>query len=73
MHAGFAVRDRTVADLHDNPPGWAEAVDAVEAEVARRHGEDPRWARSDQQSWRMGALIASGDVEPVLLVADRTA
>ena len=73
VHAGFAVRDRTTADLHDNPPGWAEAVDAVEAEVARRHGEDPRWARSDQQSWRMGALVASGDVEPVLLVADRTA
>lgn len=71
--AGFAVRDRAVADLHDNPPAWAEAVDAVEAEVARRHGADPRWARADEQSARMGALVASGDVQPVLVVADRGA
>lgn len=71
--AGFAVGDRAVADLHDNPPGWAAAVDAVEAEVARRHGDDPRWARSDEQSGRMGTLVASGDVEPVLVVAQRTA
>lgn len=71
--AGFDVLEQAVADLHDNPPGWAEAVDAVEAEVARRHGEDPRWARADEQSGRMGALVASGDLLPLLLVAERTA
>jgi SAM-dependent methyltransferase len=71
--AGLEVRARAVADLHDNPPAWDGAVEAVEAEVARRHGEDPRWARSDEQSGRMGTLVTSGDVEPVLVVADRTA
>jgi SAM-dependent methyltransferase len=71
--AGFGVRARGVADLHDNPPGWAEAADAVDAEVERRHGGDPRWVRAQEQSGRMGTLLGSGDVEPLLVVADRGA
>ncbi|MCW2584062.1 MAG: Methyltransferase type 11, S-adenosyl-L-methionine-dependent [Klenkia sp.] len=67
--AGFSVVDTTVADLHDNPPGWDDAVDAVDAEIARRHGADPRWIRSHEQSARMQALIESGSVVPRLLVA----
>ena len=70
---GFTVLDRSTADLDDDPPGWAEAAAAVEAEVRRRHGADPRWARAQQQSGRVGALLAAGAVVPVLLVAERTA
>jgi SAM-dependent methyltransferase len=67
--AGFDVLDRTVADLDDNPPGWDEAAAAVEAEVQRRHGTDPRSQRSALQSARMGALLTAGAVRPTLLVA----
>ncbi|MEI4273305.1 class I SAM-dependent methyltransferase [Klenkia sp. LSe6-5] len=71
--AGFAVRERAVADLHDNPHEWADAADAVEAEVERRHGDDARWARAQEQSGRMGTLLGSGDLEPLLVVAQRSA
>ncbi|MCO7222346.1 class I SAM-dependent methyltransferase [Klenkia sp. PcliD-1-E] len=71
--AGFDVRDRTVADLGDSPPGWQEAADAVDAEVARRHGEDPRYRRSAEQSRRVGALLSAGALRPELVVAARRA
>ncbi|WP_235495327.1 methyltransferase domain-containing protein [Geodermatophilus sp. Leaf369] len=71
--AGFDVIDRAVADLDDNPPGWDDAADAVDAEMERRHGADPRFRRSTQQSGRMGALLSAGAVRPTLVVAVRRA
>ncbi len=71
--AGLEVLDRTTADLHDNPPGWDDAADAVDAEVARRHGEDPRHRHAQQQTQRMRALLAAGAVQPELVVAVRRA
>ena len=71
--AGFDVRDRAPADLHDNPPGWEDAARAVDAEVQRRHGTDPRYRRSARQAGRMGELLAAGALRPTLLVAARRA
>ncbi len=67
--AGFVLEEQAPADLHDNPPGWEEAADAVDAEVARRHGEDPRFRRAQVQAGRMGELIGAGALRPTLLVA----
>lgn len=71
--AGLEVVDRTTADLHDNPPGWDDAADAVDAEVARRHGEDPRHRQAQEQTRRVHALLAAGAVRPDLVVAVRRA
>ncbi len=67
--AGFTELERTPGDPYHNPPGWDDAATAVDAEVARRHSDDPRWARSQTQSTRMGALIGAGAVAPWLVVA----
>ena len=71
--AGFDVVERAPADLHDNPPGWDDAADAVDAEVARRHGDDPRHDRSARQAGRMGDLLAAEALRPTLVVATRRA
>jgi hypothetical protein len=67
--AGFAVTGTAEADLSDSPPEWQERADAVEAEVRRRHGDDPRWAESREQAGRVGRLLGSGALRPALLAA----
>jgi SAM-dependent methyltransferase len=67
--AGFTVTATGEADLSDSPPGWQQAADAVDAEVQRRHGEDPRWAESQEQAGRVGRLLGSGALRPALVVA----
>jgi SAM-dependent methyltransferase len=69
--AGFTVLDRSVADLSDSPPGWKERADAVDAEVQRRHGDDPQWVLAEEQSGRVGRLLRSGALRPRLLSAVR--
>ena len=69
--AGFEVTGRAVADLADSPPEWKERADAVDAEVQRRHGDDPRWAQAEEQSGRVGRLLGSGALRPQLLAAVR--
>jgi SAM-dependent methyltransferase len=69
--AGFEVTGRADADLSDSPPEWQERADAVEAEVQRRHGEDPQWAQAQEQSARVGRLLGSGALRPRLLAAVR--
>ena len=71
--AGLDVLDRAPADLHDNPPGWDDAAGAVDAEVRRRHGDDPRYRRSARQAGRMGELLAADALRPTLVVAVRRA
>ena len=70
--AGFAVTGTAEADLSDSSDQWRERADAVEAEVQRRHGDDPRWAEAQEQSGRVGALLASGALRPRLLSAVRS-
>lgn len=67
--AGFTVTARAEADLSDSPPEWQQRADAVDAEVERRHGEDPRWAEAQEQAGRVGRLIGSGALRPELLTA----
>ncbi|MCW2539369.1 MAG: Methyltransferase type 11 [Frankiales bacterium] len=68
--AGFDVRTLVSAiDLGANPPSWTARVAAVEAELERRHGDDPRWLEAEQQSDKMGALLASGAVLATAVIA----
>jgi SAM-dependent methyltransferase len=67
--AGFRVTATTDADLGDSPPEWQQRADAVEAEVERRHGQDPQWAQAQEQSRRVGRLLGSGALRPRLLSA----
>ena len=67
--AGLGLLETAVADLGDSPPEWSERADAVDAEVERRHGDDPRWAQAQEQSRRVGRLLAEGALRPWLGVA----
>ncbi|SDY37215.1 Methyltransferase domain-containing protein [Modestobacter sp. DSM 44400] len=67
--AGFTVTATTRADLSDSPAEWSRRADEVDAEVERRHGEDPRWVEAQEQSGRVGRLLGSGALVPRLLVA----
>lgn len=67
--AGLRTTKRaSAADFAAAPPGWQEHVDAVEAELERRHGQDPDWQTAAEQSGRIGTLLSSGDLVGTLLV-----
>ena len=72
VDAGFRVTDTADADLAGSSPEWQQRADAVDAEVQRRHGEDPRWAQSQEQSQRVGRLLGSGALRPRLIAAVAT-
>ena len=67
--AGLGLLETSAADLGDSPPEWSERAGAVDAEVERRHGDDPRWAEAQEQSRRVGRLLADGALRPWLGVA----
>ena len=52
------------------PPEWEEVMADVQAELERRHGDDPRWQASEEQSSRMGSLLAAGEVRGRMLVLE---
>lgn len=54
------------------PADWEDATAAAQAQLARRHGDDPRWRRAQQQSHLMGALLDTGEVRGQLLVVQST-
>ncbi|CAA9230449.1 MAG: Methyltransferase type 11 [uncultured Blastococcus sp.] len=67
--AGFELGETSEADLGDSPPEWSERADAVDAEIARRHGDDPAHAQAQEQSARVGRLLADGGLRPWLGIA----
>jgi SAM-dependent methyltransferase len=67
--AGFTLRAAADADLADSPAGWTERADAVEAEIARRHGDDPAFQQAEENSRRVGRLLSTGALRPWLGVA----
>lgn len=67
--AGFEVLETTEADLSDSPAEWTRAADAVDAEVARRHGEEPEFQQAQENSGRVGRLLSAGALRPWLVVA----
>jgi SAM-dependent methyltransferase len=66
---GFAVEDTADADLADSPPSWSDRAEAVEAEIDRRHGDDPRRREAAEQSRRVGRLLSAGELRPWLVTA----
>jgi SAM-dependent methyltransferase len=67
--AGFALEATAAADLGDSPPEWGARAEAVEAEVARRHGEDPAFQQAEEQSGRVARLLSDGALRGWLGVA----
>jgi SAM-dependent methyltransferase len=68
--AGFRLLETADGNLADSPPEWSERADAVDAEVARRHGRDPRWLEAREQSRRVGRLLSEGALRAWLGVAE---
>lgn len=67
---GFTVVQSKESDgLGQAPHAWQERADAVDALLARRHGDDPRWRRAQEQTDRIGRLIGGGHVQPLLVHA----
>ena len=67
--AGFELTVAAEADLGDSPEEWIRRADAVEAEVERRHGGDPAFGQAQEQSRRVGRLLADGALRPWLAIA----
>jgi SAM-dependent methyltransferase len=67
--AGLQLTDTGEADLGDSPPEWSDRADAVDAEVARRHGEHPAFRQAQEQSGRVGRLLGEGTLRPWIGVA----
>lgn len=54
------------------PADWEDVMATVQAELERRHGDDPRWQTAEEQSGRMGSLLAAGEVRGRMLVLEAT-
>lgn len=61
-----------LTDLPASPESWRERVARVDAELARAHGDDPRFAAAQDQSDRIGRLIGDGTVTGILMSAARS-
>ena len=70
--AGFTLATSADADLGDSPAEWTERADAVEAEIARRHGADAAFRQAEENSRRVGRLLSDGGLRPWLGVATAT-
>jgi SAM-dependent methyltransferase len=71
--AGFELGETGTADLGDSPEGWTERADAVEAEVASRHGDDPAFEQAQENSRRVGRLLSDGALRAWLGIATAVA
>jgi SAM-dependent methyltransferase len=67
--AGFQLEERSEANLGDSPQEWTERADAVDAEVVRRHGEDPAFQQAQENAKRVGRLLSAGELRAWLGVA----
>jgi SAM-dependent methyltransferase len=69
---GFRVLDRLDASsLPDAPADWSRRADAVDAVVARDHGDHPDFTEAEHQQGILGRLMAAEEVVTVLLRAQR--
>jgi SAM-dependent methyltransferase len=67
--AGFRVGDSaTLAEFAETSNAWQERVDAVEAELVRRHGSDPAWRTAAEQSALIGRLLADEELVGSMIV-----
>jgi SAM-dependent methyltransferase len=69
---GFALEESADADLGDSPAEWGDRADAVDAEIARRHGADPDHEQAEVNSSRVGRLLSAGELRPWVGIATAT-
>ena len=50
------------------PADWEDVMATVQAELERHHGDDPRWQTAEEQSSKMGSLLAAGEVRGRMLL-----
>jgi SAM-dependent methyltransferase len=67
--AGFTLQESAEADLSDSPDGWNERADAVDAEVERRHGDDPAFRQAQENAKRVGRLLGARELHAWLGMA----
>jgi SAM-dependent methyltransferase len=67
--AGFSLGETAEADLSDSPPEWSDRADAVDAEIARRHGDDDAFRQAQENARRVGRLLSGGALRAWLGVA----
>jgi SAM-dependent methyltransferase len=58
-------------ELGSPPPSWAAASRAVEREIARHHGADPRFRQEVSERAAFGRLRRGGAIAPWLLLVER--
>ncbi|MEV1291095.1 class I SAM-dependent methyltransferase [Pseudonocardia sp. NPDC049635] len=62
--SGFArVTEVALTELPAAPASWRRRIERVEGVLDRDHGDDPRFTAAQEQSRRIGELIAEGVVE----------
>jgi hypothetical protein len=54
------------------PTHWQQRADAVDAELERRHRDDPAWRVAGQQSAVIGQLLTDKELVGTLIAARRT-
>jgi SAM-dependent methyltransferase len=62
-----------VASLPEPPAWWRDRTAAVDAELRRRFGDTPALTTAEEQSGRIGQLLASGELTAQVIVLDRPA
>ena len=70
--AGFRVlNSASEGDFTALPTHWQERANAVDAELERRHRDDPAWQVAGQQSAVIGRLLNNKELVGTLIVARR--
>jgi SAM-dependent methyltransferase len=68
--SGLTVVDSASAgDYAATPKDWQDRADAVQAELVRRHGDDPAWQTASAQSRLIGRLLSDGELAGTMIVA----
>lgn len=70
LEAGLRIEAVAPPDAFDSEPrDWQRRVDAVDAELDRRHHDDDAWRTAQEQSAAFGRVLAAQQVAGTLLVA----
>lgn len=64
-----ATSRRSAAELPAADPNFQELADAVDAELERRHADDPVWRTAAEQSAIIGKLLSSGQIVGQIVIA----
>ena len=68
--AGLVVVDSASSgDYAATPEAWQRRADAVQAELVRRHHDDPVWHTADAQSRLIGRLLRAGELAGIMVAA----